>query len=106
MSTFNQKGIRMALILDLRERLSHAGVPLVNPTSEHVVLANVFGVLKNFSADAAINPHFLFELCVSGRMIEPTPVFMRLREQNEFYGGSTQWVRNKISPFSSRLIRL
>ena len=23
-------------------------------------------------------PHFLFELCVSGRMIEPTPVFMRL----------------------------
>jgi hypothetical protein len=56
MSTFNQKGIWMALILDLRERLSHAGVPLVNPTSEHVVLANVFGVLKNFSADAAINP--------------------------------------------------
>ena len=29
---------------------------------------------------------------------------MRFREQNELYGGSTQWVRNKISPFSSRLI--
>src|ERR1019366_9673850 len=56
--------------------------------------------------NALFIPHFLFELCVSGRMIEPTPVFMRLREQNEFYGGSTQWVRNKISPFSSRLIRL
>src|ERR1035438_981075 len=39
-------------------------------------------------------------------MIEPTPVFMRFREQNELYGGSTQWVRNKISPFSSRLTRL
>jgi hypothetical protein len=25
-----------------------------------------------------INPHFLFELCVSGCMIAPTPVFMRL----------------------------
>ena len=25
-----------------------------------------------------LNPHFLFELCVSGRMIEPTPVFIRL----------------------------
>jgi hypothetical protein len=24
------------------------------------------------------DPHFLFELCVSGHMIEPTPVFMRL----------------------------
>ncbi len=46
----------MPLVLDLRERLSHAGVPLVHPTSEHVVLANVFGTLKNFSADAAINP--------------------------------------------------
>src|ERR1017187_1962877 len=39
-------------------------------------------------------------------MIAPTPVFMRLLEQNELYGGSTQWVRNKISPFSSRLTRL
>ena len=27
---------------------------------------------------AALFPHFLFELCVSGCMIAPTPVFMRL----------------------------
>ena len=46
----------MALVLDLRKRLFHAGVPLVHPTSEHVVLANVFGTVKNFSADAALNP--------------------------------------------------
>jgi hypothetical protein len=64
------------------------------------------GQLGDDAEENLITPHFLFELCVSGRMSEPTPVFMRLREQNEFYGGSTQWVRNKISPFSSRLIRL
>jgi len=46
----------MSLILDLRGRLSHAGIPLVHPTSEHVVLANVFGIIKNFSPDVAINP--------------------------------------------------
>jgi hypothetical protein len=46
----------MAIILDLRNRLSHAGIPLVHPTSEHVVLANVFGILKNLSPIAAINP--------------------------------------------------
>lgn len=46
----------MALILDLRNRLTHAGVPLIHPTSEHVVLANVFGTLKNFSGDAVLNP--------------------------------------------------
>jgi hypothetical protein len=46
----------MTLILDLRKRLFHAGVPLVHPTSEHVVLANVFGTVKNFSADAVLNP--------------------------------------------------
>src|SRR5450631_2602986 len=46
----------MALVLDLRNRLTHAGVPLVHPTSEHVVLANVFGTLKNFSGDAVLNP--------------------------------------------------
>jgi len=28
--------------------------------------------------DPRLNPHFLFELCVSGRTIEPTPVFPRL----------------------------
>jgi hypothetical protein len=46
----------MPILLDLRERLSHAGIPLVHPTSEHVVLANVFGTAKNFSADTIINP--------------------------------------------------
>ena len=46
----------MALVLDLRKRLFHAGVPLVHPTSEHVVLANLFGNVKNFAADAALNP--------------------------------------------------
>jgi hypothetical protein len=46
----------MAIILELRERLSHAGIPLVHATSEHVVLANIFGVAKNLSADAVINP--------------------------------------------------
>jgi hypothetical protein len=46
----------MAIILDLRNRLTHAGIALVHPTSEHVVLANVFGVLKNLSSIAGINP--------------------------------------------------
>jgi hypothetical protein len=46
----------VAIILDLRHRVSHAGIPLMHPTSEHVVLANVFGVLKNLSPNAAINP--------------------------------------------------
>jgi hypothetical protein len=46
----------MSYILDLRGRETHAGVPLIHPTSEHVVLANVFGIIKNISADAALNP--------------------------------------------------
>ena len=46
----------MSYILDLRRRESHAGVPLIHPTSEHVVLANIFGTIKNLSADAALNP--------------------------------------------------
>jgi hypothetical protein len=46
----------MPIVLDLRERLSHTGIPLVHPTSEHVVLANVFGTVKNFASDSAINP--------------------------------------------------
>jgi hypothetical protein len=45
----------MTLLLDLRDKLFHA-VPLVHQTSEHVVLANVFGILKNFAADAVFNP--------------------------------------------------
>jgi hypothetical protein len=46
----------MPILLDLRKRLSHAGIPLVHPTSEHVVLANVFGTVKNFSACTVISP--------------------------------------------------
>lgn len=46
----------MSIILELRNRQTHAGVPLVHPDSEHVVLANMFGVVKNFPADAVLNP--------------------------------------------------
>ena len=46
----------MSIILELRRRMTHASIPLVHPTSEHVVLGNVFGVLKNFSVDAVLNP--------------------------------------------------
>ena len=46
----------MSLILELRGRRSHAGTPLVHPTSEHVVLATVMGVVKNLPPDLAINP--------------------------------------------------
>jgi hypothetical protein len=46
----------MSIVLDLRGRTSHAGVPLVHPTSENVVLGNVFGIIKNLSFDTALNP--------------------------------------------------
>lgn len=46
----------MSLILDLRGRVSHGGIPLVHPTSEHVVLANVFGIVKNLRPEVALNP--------------------------------------------------
>ena len=46
----------MCMILELRDRTSHAGITLVHPKSEHVVLANVFGIVKNLSFDAALNP--------------------------------------------------
>ena len=46
----------MSLILELRGRRSHAGTHLVHPTSEHVVLATVLGVVKNLPVDLAINP--------------------------------------------------
>jgi len=46
----------MSLILDLRDRKSHAGTLLIHPTSENVVLANVFGIVKNISLDAILNP--------------------------------------------------
>ena len=46
----------MSLILELRNRKSHAGTPLIHPTSEHVVLAEVFGVVKNLPFSTALNP--------------------------------------------------
>jgi hypothetical protein len=46
----------VSIILELRDRQTHAGAPLVHPDSEHVVLANVFGVIKNLPSDAALNP--------------------------------------------------
>lgn len=45
----------MSIILELRNRFSHAGVPLVHPTSEDVVLASVFGVIKNLEAKTLVN---------------------------------------------------
>lgn len=50
----------MAIILDLRNRTSHAGIPLVHPTSEHVVLADTFGIFKNLSASVGLNPWLNF----------------------------------------------
>jgi hypothetical protein len=46
----------MAIILDLRNRTSHAGTTLVHRTSEHVVLADVFGIVKNLPATVGLNP--------------------------------------------------
>ena len=58
----------MSLILELRNRRSHAGTPLIHPTSEHVVLATVFGVIKNLPAAHAINPWLS---SISAREIAP-----------------------------------
>jgi hypothetical protein len=46
----------MSLILTLRKKTSHAGIPLIHETSEDVVLATVFGTVKNISHDAVLNP--------------------------------------------------
>jgi hypothetical protein len=46
----------MCLILELRNRTSHAGIPLIHPNSENVVLANVFGTVKNLAFGAILNP--------------------------------------------------
>ena len=48
--------LALSYILDLRSRKTHAGVPLIHQTSEHVVLANIFGTIKNLSPDTALNP--------------------------------------------------
>jgi hypothetical protein len=55
---------------------------------------------------ADLNPHFLFEVGISDRMIGSTPVFTRLGEKNYFTEAANQWVKHKISPFNSRLTLL
>jgi hypothetical protein len=45
------------------------------PSVENAVLRRIKG---NFRRKMVLNPHFLFEGRESDRMIEPTPVFMRL----------------------------
>jgi len=46
----------MSLVLELRDRTSHAGTTLIHTTSEHVVLGAVFGVVKNLPFGTALNP--------------------------------------------------
>jgi hypothetical protein len=46
----------MSIILELREHLKHSGTCLVHPTSEDVVLSNVFGVVKNLPVDLVLVP--------------------------------------------------
>lgn len=46
----------MSHILTLRGKTSHAGTRLVHEASEDVVLATVFGIVKNLSYDNVLNP--------------------------------------------------
>ena len=46
----------MSIILELREHLSHAGIPSVHPASEDVLLSSVFGVMKNLPDKYAQTP--------------------------------------------------
>jgi hypothetical protein len=46
----------MSIILELREHVSHAGIPLVHQGSEDVLLSNVFGVVKNLPAKHVLAP--------------------------------------------------
>jgi hypothetical protein len=49
-------GTIMSIILQLRRRNRHAGIQLVHETSEHVVLGEVFGILRNLQPDSVFNP--------------------------------------------------
>jgi hypothetical protein len=44
------------MVLELRGRRSHAGVPLIHLRSESVVLANVFGTLRHLPPTAVLAP--------------------------------------------------
>jgi hypothetical protein len=46
----------MSHILTLRRKTSHAGTSLVHDGSEDVVLATVFGIVKNLSYETVLNP--------------------------------------------------
>ncbi len=52
-----QSGVTtMSIILELREHISHAGLPLVHQGSEDVLLSNVFGVVKNLPTQHVLAP--------------------------------------------------
>ena len=68
-------------IADLERRI--AGLPErctstveINPAGGNKVIK--YDLPDTKAARACFNPHFLFEVDISGRMIEPTPAFMRL----------------------------
>ena len=44
----------MSIIAELRDRTSHAGQLLIHTGSEHVLVSNVFGVLKNLSQEIVL----------------------------------------------------
>jgi hypothetical protein len=46
----------MSIVLELRDHVLHSGGPLVHPTSEDVVLSNVFGVVKNLPSNLVFVP--------------------------------------------------
>lgn len=46
----------MSIILELRDHCRHAGILLVHPASEDVLLSNVFGVVKNLPAAYVLAP--------------------------------------------------
>lgn len=45
----------MPIILELRDRAEHSGQPLVHPRAESVVLAHLFGIVKNLSHPLVFN---------------------------------------------------
>jgi hypothetical protein len=51
-----KEDLSMSHILTLRGKTSHAGTPLVHEGSEDVVLATVFGIVKNLSYATVLNP--------------------------------------------------
>src|SRR6266581_3015769 len=50
------ESLEMSIILELRGRYTHAGITLLHGDSEDVVLANVFGIIKNLSHSLVLWP--------------------------------------------------